>query len=149
MRLDTHGCFKSFSHMYRGKVKVTIFFCCEHRRKGGKVVIKAVSLCAVLLTGLLLCVSTLSLPPLPPLNQKQHQSNQNGNVRHEWGPSPLLHLLLLLHKLCGLFLLSMLERGGGSPSYYLKMEASTTKVREEEEEWGRNTTDTQTGALDG
>lgn len=33
-------------------------------------------------------------------NQKQHQSNQNGNVRHEWGPSPSSSSCM---KLCRLF----------------------------------------------
>ena len=83
----------------------------------------------------------LSFPchPSPLPNQKQHQSNQNGNVRHEWGPSPLLllHLLLLLlHETLQTFFLSMLEGGSSHPLFSLKMEASTTKLKEAEEEEG-------------
>ena len=62
-------------------------------------------------------LSSLWLPL--PLHQKQHQSNQNGNVRHEWGPSPPAR------NSADFF--SML--GKKPPPSRHKMEASTTKLR--------------------
>lgn len=49
-----------------------------------------------------------------PSNQKQHQSNQNGNVRHEWGPSPLL---LLRYETLQTFFLSISEGGRNHPPF--------------------------------
>lgn len=76
---------------------------------------------------------------LPPPNQKQHQSNQNGNVRHEWGPSPPPPPPPARNSAD--FFLSMLE--GGHPLFCLKMEASTTKLKEAEEEGAKYNTTTR------